>query len=131
MIFVDTGVWFSLFVKNDPLHNQTLDWFNAESQPFATSDYIVDETLTLLLKRKEQPKALKFGKSVIEGHAAILTHLSNEQFNRSWILFQQFSRAGLSFTDCTSHIAMQDLGIKTVATFDQHFSATGRFATVP
>ncbi len=127
MIFVDTGVWFSLFVEKEPSHQRALEWFNSVAEPLVTSDYVVDEALTLLLKRNEHPKALKFGRSVIEEQAAILTFVSEGQFNRSWILFQRLSAAGLSFTDCTSHIIARDLGINKVASFDRHFLTTGQF----
>ena len=54
MIFVDTGVWYSLLVPNDPSHQKTAKWFDAVAQPIVTSDYVVDETLTLLLMRAFQ-----------------------------------------------------------------------------
>jgi predicted nucleic acid-binding protein len=56
MIFVDTGVWYSLLVPKDPSHQKTAKWFDAVAQPIVTSDYVVDETLTLLLMRGERPK---------------------------------------------------------------------------
>ena len=131
MIFVDTGIWFSLFVEKEPSHYRTLEWFDLVAEPLATSDYVVDETLTLLLKRNEHNKALKFGKSVIEEQAAILTFVNESQFNRSWILFQKLSAFGLSFTDCTSHIIARELGVNKIASFDRHFLTTGKFQVVP
>jgi predicted nucleic acid-binding protein len=59
------------------------------------------------------------------------TELSEDQFHRSWLLFQKLSSAGLSFTDCTSHVVAVDLGIRTIASFDHHFQTTGRFQVVP
>ena len=47
MIFVDTGVWYSLLVPTDPNHQKTAKWFDSVAQPIVTSDYVVDETLTL------------------------------------------------------------------------------------
>ena len=54
MIFVDTGVWYSLLVPKDPNHQRTVKWFDSVAQPIVTSDYVVDETLTLLLMRAFQ-----------------------------------------------------------------------------
>jgi predicted nucleic acid-binding protein len=62
---------------------------------------------------------------------AIIQRVTEEQFNRSWILFQQLSKAGLSFTDCTSHIVAGDLGVQSIASFDHHFQTTGRFLLFP
>ncbi len=131
MIFVDTGVWYSLFVDKEPSHARTLEWFESVAEQLTTSDYVVDETLTLLLMRNEHSKALKFGKSVVEEQAAILTFVDENQFNRSWILFQKLSAVGLSFTDCTSHIVARDLGVTKIASFDRHFLTTGQFEVVP
>ena len=65
MIFVDTGVWYSLLVPKDPNHQRTAKWFDSIAQPIVTSDYVVDETLTLLLMRGERSKAIEFGSLVI------------------------------------------------------------------
>ena len=131
MVFVDTGVWFSLLVTKDPEHSQSIRWFNALNEPVVTSDYVVDETLTRLLMRGERTKAIEFGNLVIVGSAAILHKVTELQFNRSWLLFQRLSAAGLSFTDCTSHIVARDLRVSKVASFDHHFQTTGQFLLVP
>ena len=131
MISVDTGVWYSLLVPTDPNHQKTAKWFDSVAQPIVTSDYVVDETLTLLLMRGERSKAIAFGTLVIVGSTAILQKLSEDQFHRSWLLFQRLSSAGLSFTDCTSHVVAVDLGIRTIASFDHYFQTTGRFQVVP
>lgn len=131
MVFVDTGVWFALLVAKDPHHKRTTHWFETLSERVITSDYVVDETLTLLLMRGERAKAIEFGNLVIIGSLAILHKVTEDQFNRSWILFQQLSGAGLSFTDCTSHIVARDLSVASVASFDHHFQTTGRFVLMP
>lgn len=131
MVFIDTGVWFALLVSKDPNHQLTNHWFKTLSEPIVTSDYVTDETLTLLSMRGEGTKAIEFGNLVIVESLAILHKVTEDQFNRSWILFQQLARAGLSFTDCSSHIVSQDLGVHTIASFDHHFQISGRFQIVP
>jgi len=131
VVFVDTGVWFALLVSKDPNHQRTTGWFDSISEQVITSDYVVDETLTLLLMRGERSKAIEFGNLVIVGSLAILHKVSEDQFIRSWILFQKLSNAGLSFTDCTSHIVANDLSVRSIASFDHHFQTTGRFLLVP
>jgi len=131
VVFIDTGVWFSLLVSKDPNYQQTTKWFGSLSERVMTTDYVVDETLTLLLMRGEQKKAIEFGNLVIMGSFATLHKITEDQFNRSWILFQRLSEAGLSFTDCTSHIVANDFKVRSVASFDHHFRTTGRFILVP
>jgi predicted nucleic acid-binding protein len=45
--------------------------------------------------------------------------------NRAWILFQQRASAGWSFTDCTSKIVIDQLGITKAITLDAHFQQFG------
>ncbi len=54
MIFVDTGAWFASIVPTDPNHNKAADWLQNNSEILFTTDYIVDETLTLLRARGER-----------------------------------------------------------------------------
>lgn len=81
--------------------------------------------------RGERNKAIEFGNLAIAGSLAILHKILEDQFNRSWLLFQKLSGAGLSFTDCTSHIVDTDLSVSKVASFDHHIQATVRFLLVP
>ena len=47
MIFVDTGAWFALFVPTDPDHLAAESWMERNTEPLVTTDYIIDELLTL------------------------------------------------------------------------------------
>jgi predicted nucleic acid-binding protein len=60
-----------------------------------------------------------------------LHFLSPEQIHRAWILFQQRAAVGWSFTDCTSKIVIDDLGIRTAAALDDHFQQFGNVTVVP
>jgi predicted nucleic acid-binding protein len=51
MVFVDTGAWFAKFVPEDPQHARVEAWLNATPEPLITTDYCIDETLTLLVAR--------------------------------------------------------------------------------
>ena len=52
-IFVDTGAWFARFVPSDPDHAAARAWFDGNTNPLLTTDYILDELLTLLKVRGE------------------------------------------------------------------------------
>ena len=58
MIFVDTGAWFAAFVPNDPDHVAADAWLEANHKPLVTTDYVVDELLTLLKMRGEYQRTL-------------------------------------------------------------------------
>jgi predicted nucleic acid-binding protein len=125
MIFVDTGVWFARFVPDDPNHSRITTWLDTNSELLITSDYCVDETLTLIAARKRSKLAIAAGRHLFNETIARLHFLKNDQINRAWILFQQRASAGWSFTDCTCKIVIDDLGILSAATLDRHFGQFG------
>lgn len=57
-VFVDTGAWFARFVPTDPDHAAAKAWLDSNTQPLITTDYVVDELLTLLRIRSEFQRAL-------------------------------------------------------------------------
>lgn len=125
MIFVDTGAWFARFVPDDPDHARVVSWFATNHELLVTSDYCVDETLTLLGARKRPKLAIEAGRELFNETLARLHYLTREQIERAWILFQQRGHAGWSFTDCTSKIVIEDLGVNTAAALDRHFDEFG------
>ncbi len=48
-----------------------------------------------------------------------------------WETFRQFSDKGRSFTDCSSKVVMERLGITQAFAFDQHFRQFGSVTVVP
>ena len=48
MIFVDTGAWFAADIANDGDHVAAAAWLERNDQPLLTTDYVLDELLTLM-----------------------------------------------------------------------------------
>jgi uncharacterized protein len=48
---VDNGAWFACFVPSDPDHPPARDWFDRNTSPSLTRDYVVDELMTLFKMR--------------------------------------------------------------------------------
>ena len=76
MIFVDTGAWFSTFVPSDQRHRAATEWFYQNTSPLITTDYVVDETLTLLKARGETNRALAVADEFFRGDLATIHFLS-------------------------------------------------------
>jgi predicted nucleic acid-binding protein len=125
MIFIDTGVWFARFVTRDPDHERVAAWFAGNDEPLLTSDYCVDETLTLLSVRDRPSLAIEAGRELFNETLARMYFLTVTQFNRAWILFQQHAASGWSFTDCTSKVVIDDLELEAAASLDRHFHQFG------
>jgi hypothetical protein len=51
VIFVDTGAWFAAFVPKDADHSAARAWLAGNEAPLLTTDYVLDELLTLLRMR--------------------------------------------------------------------------------
>ena len=63
MIFVDTSAWFAAIVPSDPNHPHATSWLAQSSEPLLTTDYVIDEILTLLRARGERKRAQVLGES--------------------------------------------------------------------
>ena len=131
MVFVDTGVWFAKFVPDDPNHARISAWFAGNVEPVVTTDFCVDEVLTLLVARRRAQRALEAGRVLFNGNLVRLHFVTADQVYRAWILFQQRATAAWSFTDCTSRVVIDDLEIRTAAALDDHFRQFGNVAVVP
>ena len=131
MVFVDTGAWFAHHVPTDPNHERAVEWLHDSKQPLVTTDYVVDETLTLLCMRRESRRAIAVGRLLLESGLIRIHHVSSDEFRRAWILFQRNHAAGWSFTDCTSKVVLDQLAIRTAFAFDDHFRQFGTVEVVP
>lgn len=120
MIFIDTSAWFAAYVPSDSQHGSVRQAIESASR-LVTSDYVVDETLTLLRVRGHSQRALTFGALVWEGKIARIEYLQPPDLQQAWTIFSQFRDKGWSFTDCTSLAVMRRLGVTSAISLDAHF----------
>ena len=71
------------------------------------------------------------GAQFFAGELAKVHGVTDEQFRRAWDVFRAFADKDWSFTDCTSKVVMEELGITTAFSFDQHFCQFGTVTVVP
>jgi predicted nucleic acid-binding protein len=131
MIFVDSGGWFASVVPTDPDYGRAIAWLAANRARLITTDYVVDETLTLLRARGQRKYAIDMGVEFFHGALTIVHFVTQDQIRRAWDIFRTFTDKDWSFTDCTSKVVMEDLGITTAFSFDQHFRQFGTITVVP
>lgn len=101
------------------------------TEPLFTTDYIVDETLTLLRARGQNRRAITVGSAFVTGSAATVHFITWDDFVDAWEVFRRFSDKEWSFTDCTSKVVMERLGLTTAFSFDRHFLQFGTIRVVP
>lgn len=129
MIFVDTSVWFAANVAEDPHHAVARRLLIENRQPLVTTDYVVDEVITLLTVRGQRPVALHVGAQLWRSQVSQLHWVAPEDVQAAWEVFVRYEDKRWSFTDCVSFAVMKRLGIATAFAIDEHFSQFG-FVTV-
>lgn len=131
MIFADTGGWFATAVPDDINHAAARRWLTQNQQPLLTTDYVVDETLTLLRSRGQNVVALTMGQHFFDGALATIYHLTEDDIRQTWEVFSRFADKEWSFTDCASKVVIEKFGLSQAFAFDQHFRQFGTVAVVP
>jgi uncharacterized protein len=131
MIFVDTGAWFASTVPSDPNYPKAKAWMQNNQSPLLTTDYVIDETLTLLRARGKSQRAIALGTAFFSGAIAQIYYLTQEDIQATWQTFQQFADKQWSFTDCSSKIILEKFKCKEAFVFDHHFKQFGSVAVVP
>lgn len=131
MIFVDTGAWFATVVPSDVNHAAATRWLQQNTEQLITTDYVVDETLTLLRARGQALSAVALGEAFFGGALATVFYLDETYIAQTWLTFKQFSDKAWSFTDCSSKVVIDKLGMTQAFAFDRHFSQFGNVLVVP
>ena len=130
MIFVDSSAWFAVYSQRDVNHDSAVKTLQALRQELVTSDFIIDETLTLLRVRDQHRHAVAFGRRLIEANAARVVTIGHADFLAAWKMFRGYQDKEWSFTDCTSFVVMKERRLRAALTGDRHFAQAG-FEIVP
>jgi len=135
VIFVDTGAWFALAVRNDPDHAAALAWLRANRESLVTSDYVLAETATLLRMRDKTSRghrlAVSIANSLYRQESAFLEKIADGDIATALNIFRKFSDHSFSFVDCTSFALIERLGISQAFAFDRHFEQFSGLRRVP
>jgi hypothetical protein len=123
-IFLDTCLFFGTYNINDALHKDAIaiyvSAFSGRWGMIYTSDYIIDETSTLLKVKASPSLSLQFLKAVIESKGISIITIDGEIFERSCKIFEKYhEKPGLSFTDAATISVMKSLELDALASFDE------------
>lgn len=95
-----------------------------------STDYIYDELLTLFRARGHVDRAEHWMEQVRLGRCEVI-RLSDLDIELATNVFFDFSDKEWSFTDCTSYVLMERIGITKAFSFDDHFRQFGTVTVVP
>ena len=103
----------------------------ASPSDLVTTDYILDEYLTLLKARGEGRRTFDLGRKILEERVCQLVWVEKLDVYKAWTYFENFRGKEWSFTDCVSRVVIERLGIAEAFAFDEHFRQFGNVVVVP
>lgn len=127
-VFLDTSFFKAAIDPKDDFYadaKRILQKLQKEKVILVTSNYVLDESFTLIRKRCGRDLVDKFRKDLSKS-ALVVTIIrvtvADEAGAWKWFLLDW---SDLSFTDCISFSLMKRLNITQVATFDKDFERAG------
>lgn len=127
-VFVDTAGWVACADRRDQSHVDCRDARDAElkgGRMLVTTDYVVDETLTLLKIRLGPAAAKQWWETVSSSPRVLVRNVDDELLEAARRCFFRYSDKDFSFTDCTSFALMKRDKIHRALTTDHHFAQAG------
>jgi predicted nucleic acid-binding protein len=128
LIFIDTTAWVAGIDASDPLHDDGKAIIEAlaegRSAPALTTDFVLDETLTLLKRRGARvSKAAEALEQLLSSPSVTVVYVDESLFEESLVHFKKYEK--LSFTDAVTLTIMQRYGIKEIYSHDSDFDLKG------
>jgi predicted nucleic acid-binding protein len=138
-LFVDTWGWIALANAREPRHAAVQSACARDEElglARITTEYVLDETISRLFATFPFREAEAFCRGLFQ--AIQLGSVRNEtitpaRFEKAFELRLRYrDKPRISFTDLTSFVVMQELGLRRVLTEDAHFVQVGMdFERVP
>lgn len=126
--FIDSSGFFALLCADDAKHKAAHAWFEdfrSRSGSAVTTDYILDETATLLKARGGGHRLAGFFQLVSDSSAIHIEWMHPARFTKVTDFLLRHSDHGYSFTDCVSFVVMRERRLTDALTTDKHFDEAG------
>jgi predicted nucleic acid-binding protein len=127
-LFADTAGWLSFYDRRERAHPAIRRAFEKLQQQRAliyVTDYVLDETLTMLRVRLGHAAAVACGRALLRSPTVRMVHIDEQLWAEAWQLFQMYDDKDFSFTDCTSFAVMRQHKLIDAFTVDHHFAQMG------
>ncbi len=128
MIFVDTGAFIARFIERDQFHKRALStWRRIEKRADRcfTSNFVLDETFTLLARRASYAFAAERARGLLSSRVLVVLRPDRDDELAALDLFEKLADQQVSYTDCVSFALMRREGIRRTFSFDRHFDLLG------
>ena len=127
-IFIDTSGFFAMLSSDDDRHAAAAKLVAAarkRKRGFVTTDYVLDETATLLKARRKPHLIAKLFERLDQSRACRIEWTDSERFQDVRAFFVKHTDQDWSFTDCLSFVVMSNLRLRDALTKDAHFHQAG------
>lgn len=127
-VFVDTAGWMACADGADPAHARAVAARDAALEnglALITTDFVVDETLTLIRIRLGIGAAETWWHQVDQSSRLKWERIGSDRFEKARALFFRYRDKDFSLTDCTSFVVMRELRLTQALTTDRHFRQMG------
>ena len=133
MIFIDTGAFLARFLRHDQHHPKAVavwEKLSSNRENCLTSNFVLDETFTLLGRRAGYGFAVQRAKNIYASQALTICRPDREDEINALQFFGKYADQHVSFTDCLSFVLMKREKINRAFSFDRHFELAG-FHVIP
>jgi predicted nucleic acid-binding protein len=128
VIFVDTSAFLARYFERDQFHHAATAYWKTlatSSIPCVTSNFVIDETITLLARRATGHFAAERARRIYASTALQILRPDDVDETSAVLLLERYADHGISFTDCVSFAIMRRYRIADAFTFDDHFTVAG------
>lgn len=127
-VFIDSSGFFAMLASDDDRHAATTKVLAAarkRNRGFVTTDYVLDETSTLLKARRKNHLVRELFDRLDRTRACRIEWTDSERFHEVRKYFLKHADQEWSFTDCLSFCVMAELRLRDALTKDVHFEQAG------
>jgi predicted nucleic acid-binding protein len=124
-MFVDASAWLALVNRSDEAHVAVRSLLRSFAGRLVTSNFVLDETVTLCRYRLGHAVAATVGDTLLDPETVDLVRVTAADERAAWDLFIDRSDKSYSYTDCTSFVLLRRLGVEQVAALDEDFRREG------
>jgi len=131
---VDSSAFLAIEDPSERSHSQAsgaLQALVAGKARLLTTNFVFDETYTLILTRLGRGRAVEWGEAFKAGKLVQLVRVQEEHELAAWEILLTFGDKNFSYTDATSFALAESLEIKQAFSLDEHFRQYGRLQVIP
>ena len=124
-VFGGTVYFLALLNARDQLHPQAIALSENPPGPLVTTEWVLTELGDALATPPARERFTQLLASLRVTADVEIIPASHDLFDRGCVLFAQRKDKAWSLTDCLSFVVMEEHGLKTALTADQHFQQAG------